>query len=169
MSPLLTTGIRASLDLLSVAPDEVTVPLFLACYRAPLGPSPFGLHIAGRTGNGKSVLQGLFQAHWGISFDHQSIPGNWQSTKTALEVLTFAAKDAPRVRQGSIRTERTIGEQPCRTDGARNEEQSKPGPYADGRPGTNPRGRKPMKARPAHPGMLGRGGTGRGSGRWQRN
>jgi hypothetical protein len=90
----LREAIRASMGLLSVAPDEVTVPLFLACYRAPLGPSPFGLHIAGRTGNGKSVLQGLAQAHWGTTFDHQSLPGNWQSTKTALEVLTFAAKDA---------------------------------------------------------------------------
>ena len=90
----LREAIRASMGLLSVAPDEVTVPLFLACYRAPLGPSPFGIHIAGRTGNGKSVIQGLAQAHWGTAFDHQSIPGNWQSTKTALEVLTFAAKDA---------------------------------------------------------------------------
>ena len=90
----LRESIRASLGLLSVAPDVVTVPLFLACYRAPLGPSPFGIHIAGRTGNGKSVIQGLAQAHWGTGFDHQSIPGNWQSTKTALEVLTFAAKDA---------------------------------------------------------------------------
>lgn len=87
-------AIRASLALLAVAPDGVTVPLFLACYRAPLGPSPFGIHIAGRTGNGKSVLQGLAQSHWGATFDHQTIPGNWQSTRTALEVLTFAAKDA---------------------------------------------------------------------------
>jgi hypothetical protein len=90
----LREAIHASLGLLSVATDEVAVPLFLACYRAPLGPSPFGIHIAGRTGNGKSVIQGLAQAHWGMGFDHQSIPGNWQSTKTALEVLTFAAKDA---------------------------------------------------------------------------
>ena len=90
----LRDAIRASMELLTVAPYEVTVPLFLACYRAPLGPSPFGLHLAGRTGNGKSVLQGIVQAHWGTGFDHQSIPGNWQSTKTALEVLTFAAKDA---------------------------------------------------------------------------
>lgn len=90
----LREAIRASLGLLALAPDAVTVPLFLACYRAPLGPSPFGLHLAGRTGNGKSVLQSLAQAHWGAAFDHQSIPGNWQSTKTALEVLTFAAKDA---------------------------------------------------------------------------
>ena len=87
-------AIRASMGLLSVAPDVVTVPLFLACYRAPMGPSPFGIHISGRTGNGKSVIQGLTQAHWGAAFDHQSIPGNWQSTKTALEVLTFHAKDA---------------------------------------------------------------------------
>ena len=90
----LRESIRASLGLLSVAPDVVTVPLFLACYRAPLGPSPFGIHISGRTGNVKSVIQGLAQAHWGTGFDHQNIPGNWQSTKTALEVLTFAAKDA---------------------------------------------------------------------------
>jgi len=90
----LRESIRASLGLLSVAPDMVTVPVFLACYRAPLGPSPFGIHISGRTGNGKSVIQGLAQAHWGTGFDHQNIPGNWQSTKTALEVLTFAAKDA---------------------------------------------------------------------------
>ena len=87
-------AIRASMEVLEVAPDAVTVPLFLACYRAPLGPSPFGLHLAGRTGNGKSVLQGIIQAHWGTGFDHQALPGNWQSTKTALEVLTFAAKDA---------------------------------------------------------------------------
>ncbi len=90
----LREAIRASLGLLSVAPDEVTVPLFLACYRAAMGPSPFAIHLAGQTGTGKSVLQGLVQAHWGAGFDHQSIPGNWQSTKTALEVLTFAAKDA---------------------------------------------------------------------------
>ena len=90
----LREAIRASLGLLDVAPDAVTVPLFLACYRAGLGPSPFGLHLAGRTGSGKSVLQGLAQAHWGADFDGQALPGNWQSTKTALEVLTFAAKDA---------------------------------------------------------------------------
>lgn len=90
----LREAIRASLGLLSVALDELSVPLFLACYRAPLGTSPFGIHIAGRTGTGKSVVQGLVQAHWGAGFDHQAIPGNWQSTKTALEVLTFAAKDA---------------------------------------------------------------------------
>lgn len=90
----LRMAVRASLGFLDVAPDSVTVPLFLACYRAPLGPSPFALHLVGRTGNGKSVLQGIAQSHWGCTFDHMSIPGNWQSTRTALEVLTFAAKDA---------------------------------------------------------------------------
>jgi hypothetical protein len=90
----LRSAIQASMGLLDVAPDEISVPLFLACYRAPLGGAHFGLHLAGSTGRGKSVSQALMQAHWGGDWTFEHLPGSWQSTKTALEILTFAAKDA---------------------------------------------------------------------------
>lgn len=90
----LVPAIRASLSMLDLAPLALTVPVFLACYRAPMGRASFGLHLTGETGSRKSCLQAIAQSHWGTSFRYDNLPGQWSATRTALEVLTFQAKDA---------------------------------------------------------------------------
>jgi hypothetical protein len=86
--------VRASLALLDLAPDTVTVPLFAAVFRAVLGAADFSLHITGETGAGKSELVALFQQHWGAGLDSRHLPASWSSTGNALEGLAFIAKDA---------------------------------------------------------------------------
>jgi hypothetical protein len=87
-------NVRASLRLLDVATDVITVPLLAAVFRAVLGGADFGLHLAGPTGAGKSELAALIQQHWGPELDARHLPGSWASTANALEGLAFTAKDA---------------------------------------------------------------------------
>jgi hypothetical protein len=86
-------AVKASLRLIDVAPFTVTVPLWLAVWRACLGRLDFGLHIVGMSGVGKSELTALAQQHYGAGFDRTNLPGNWFSTENALEMLAFQAKD----------------------------------------------------------------------------
>jgi hypothetical protein len=58
---LLIASIRASLELLEVAADKVSVPVYCAIWRAILGDSDSGLHLAGHTGSGKTELAALAQ------------------------------------------------------------------------------------------------------------
>lgn len=90
----LVAAIRASLAVLTVGPDRLTVPLLAAAYRAPLGSTDFGLHLAGPTGAGKSELAALAQQHYGAGMDRLHLPGNYASTGNSLEGLMFHAKDA---------------------------------------------------------------------------
>src|SRR5205823_11552060 len=90
----LLTAVRASLGILEVAPQPVTVPILAAVYRAVLGPCDFALHLAGSTGAGKSELAALIQRHFGAGFDARHLPGSWSSTANALEALAFSAADA---------------------------------------------------------------------------
>ena len=84
----------ASLSLLDgLASDRVMIPLFAAVWRAPLGGTDFGLHLAGRTGAGKSELAALAQQHFGAGLDARHLPANWSSTANALEGIAFLAKD----------------------------------------------------------------------------
>ncbi len=89
----LAAVVKASMRLIEVAPLSVTIPLWLAAYRAPLGPVDFGLHVAGASGVGKSELTALVQQHYGSGFDRTHLPGKWFSTENALELLAFQAKD----------------------------------------------------------------------------
>jgi hypothetical protein len=86
-------AVRASLGLLDLAPDEITVPLLAAAYRAPLGISDFSLHLSGPTGEGKSELAALLAQHFGPGLDARHLV-SWESTENALEGVAFAAKDA---------------------------------------------------------------------------
>lgn len=90
----LRDDVRASLAVLDVAPDVVTVPNLGAAYRAPLGGSDFVVHNAGPSGAGKSELTALGQQHFGAGLDARHLPGWWSSTGNALEALAFATKDA---------------------------------------------------------------------------
>jgi hypothetical protein len=89
----LRNAVKASLGVLELAPDAITVPLLAAAYRAVLGDVDFGLHLAGQTGAGKSELAALAQQHFGAGLDARNLPGSWSSTANALEGLAFAGKD----------------------------------------------------------------------------
>jgi len=84
----------ASLALLDAAPDDVSVPVYAAVWRAVLGPADFGVHLAGSTGTGKTELAALAQQHFGAGLDARHLPGGWSSTSNALEALAFVLKDA---------------------------------------------------------------------------
>jgi hypothetical protein len=90
----LCAAVRASLDLLGAARDGLTVPLFDAVYRAPLGSTDFSLHLTGPTGEGKSTLAALALQHYGAGLDAGHTPANWSWTANAIEGLAFLAKDA---------------------------------------------------------------------------
>jgi hypothetical protein len=90
----LVDAIRASLRVLDLAPDRITVPLLGAVYRVVLGPCDSALHLAGPTGTGKSELAALAQQHHGAGLDARHLPASWASTGNSLEGLAFAAAHA---------------------------------------------------------------------------
>ncbi len=93
----LREAVRHSLEMLSVAPPEATVPLLAATYRAPLAeilPARLGVFLVGKSGSFKSSVTALAQAHYGSGFTGTRLPANWASTANKLERLSFLAKDA---------------------------------------------------------------------------
>jgi hypothetical protein len=90
----LVRAVRASLRVLSVAPEQITLPLLAATYRAALGKVDSSVFIAGPSGVFKSALAALCQQHFGATMDGSSLPANFASTGNALEWLAFYAKDA---------------------------------------------------------------------------
>src|SRR5207237_668519 len=86
-------AIRASLEILDLASDLITLPLYSALWRSVLGEVNFGIHLAGQTGLGKTELCALIQQHFGAAMDANKLPGSWESTENSLEMLLFQAKD----------------------------------------------------------------------------
>jgi len=89
----LRAAVRASLRLLEVAGDKVSVPVFCMIWRAPLGESDFSGYLVGRTGMYKTSVSSLAQSHYGAKMDFGNLPADWKSTANYLEALAFAAKD----------------------------------------------------------------------------
>lgn len=89
----LRQAIRDSVQLWDLAPDSVTVPLWLGTYRPLLGPADFSLLLVGLTGLGKTQLAAVMLGHYGPEQSAQGLPG-WHSTANYLEKLAFRAKDA---------------------------------------------------------------------------
>lgn len=89
----LRSAVRASLNVLNLAPDTVTVPLLGMAYRSLFGSVDFGGHLSGQTGAGKSELAAVMQQHFGSGLDARHLPGSWSSTANALEGLAFGGKD----------------------------------------------------------------------------
>jgi hypothetical protein len=89
----LVAAVRASLEVLSVGPPHVMVPLLASAYRAPLGAAPFSVYAYGKTESFKTVLVALMQQHFGAGMDENGLPGSWSSTGNSNEALGFAAKD----------------------------------------------------------------------------
>jgi len=92
-SEALRVALRASLRLLEVARDPVSIPLLSTVCRAPLGDASFSAYLVGRTGVCKTSLAALAQSHFSAGMDFGDLPADWTSTANYLEVLAFAAKD----------------------------------------------------------------------------
>lgn len=90
----LCEAVKASVNMLVVAPHNVVMPLFAAIWRAPLEEATLAVHLEGRTGTRKSTLAALAQAHYGVQFDALHLPAAWVGTANALETMAFIAKDA---------------------------------------------------------------------------
>ena len=90
----LVRALQSSLEILDVAPDRITFPLYAAIARAVIAPADFSLHLAGQTGVGKTALAAVIQEHFGQELDAAHLPASWSSTANALEGLAFYAKDA---------------------------------------------------------------------------
>jgi len=94
-------ALQASLKFLDVGPLNVTVPLWLAMYAAPLTPInslDAVLWIYGTTQSGKSTISHLALTHFGpdfVSGHKYRAPVDWISTVTAIEGALFSTKDAP--------------------------------------------------------------------------
>ncbi len=99
MLPSLTTkeelqkAVRASVKLLDLAPDTLTVPLFAGIWRVAAGGTDFSQFLIGPSGTFKTALAALIQQHWGAELDAQHLPAGWSSTANANEALSFLAKD----------------------------------------------------------------------------
>lgn len=89
----LIRAVRASLESLRLLPDRITLPTYAATWRAPLGPTDFSTHLAGKTGEGKTEVAALQAQHFGPGLDARNLPGSWSSTGNSLEVLAFYARD----------------------------------------------------------------------------
>ncbi|MCH7499684.1 MAG: bifunctional DNA primase/polymerase [Nitrospinae bacterium] len=92
----LINAVRASLELLHLAPGGIVYPLLASIYRAPLGEAleiDFSVFLAGPSGSQKSELTGMVQSHFGKKFRGTHLPGNWATTANALEKEAFTTKD----------------------------------------------------------------------------
>lgn len=94
----LRAAIRASLELLTIAPErpEVGALLLASTYRASTGecsPVDHGAWLFGSTGNFKSEVAALALAHFG-DFTARHLPANWSDTPADREIKAHAAKDA---------------------------------------------------------------------------
>lgn len=90
----LVRAIRASLGVLGVAPDRVTLPIYCAIWRAVLGIVDTSIHLSGQTGSGKSQIAALAQQHFGAGLDAKHLPASWDSTANALQAICFYTKNA---------------------------------------------------------------------------
>ncbi|WP_027400087.1 bifunctional DNA primase/polymerase [Anaerovorax odorimutans] len=96
----LYTAVKASKELLDIAPKEITVPLLAHCYLSPLteafkraGIEPnFLIWLYGGTGTRKTTTALLFLNHFGIF--NSTPPASFKDTANAIERKAFATKDA---------------------------------------------------------------------------
>jgi hypothetical protein len=84
--------VRLSLDMLNLAPLEVSIPLLAAPYRAPLGGFLVAIHIIGPTGVGKSELAARVEQHFGSTMHAKNL-SSWMSTGNALAELSYLLAD----------------------------------------------------------------------------
>jgi hypothetical protein len=87
-------AIRASLRILDLAPDRISVPIYGAIWRSILGGADYSNFLYGSTGVFKTEFAALIQSHFGARFDARHLPTSFTSTANTNELLAFTAKDA---------------------------------------------------------------------------
>ena len=85
---------RITIGLPPLAPAQVVVPLYGSIWRAVIREGDIGIHLCGKTGQGKTALAVLMQQHFGSQMDDRHLPTSWSTTENVLEELAFVAKDA---------------------------------------------------------------------------
>lgn len=92
---VLRDAVRASFNLFGITRPDITVPLFGAVWRAPLGPSPLTVYLAAPTSTGKSLLVALAQQHFGRLMDEGRLPSSVKhSTAASVNELRVLVGDA---------------------------------------------------------------------------
>lgn len=92
----LVEGLKATLALLEIAPDRVTIPALASVFRAPLCEWLYCdavVWLYGPTGSYKSSFAALLLAFFGPEFDRERLTASWQDTAASLETKLSRAKD----------------------------------------------------------------------------
>jgi hypothetical protein len=87
---------RASLNLLCVAPDHVSIPLAAVTYLAPSAQAlriDMTLWAEGPKEAGKSSICGAWCAHFGHGIDRLHLAASWHDTPNAIETKLFTLAD----------------------------------------------------------------------------
>ena len=69
----LKDAVHASLSILDIIADEISIPLLAATYRAMICPADFNMHMAGPSGVLKTELLALSQQHFGPGLDSRHL------------------------------------------------------------------------------------------------
>lgn len=85
-------GVGAVLDLLSIEPAPVAVPLVAAAFRSVMGPSRLTVHVSGGTGKGKSLLVSLAQRLFGRTMHQEALPCSWADSSTANGIVRVLSR-----------------------------------------------------------------------------
>lgn len=89
----LSRDIRASLSLLSLVPQHISVPIYCGIWYAAIGEPDFSLHLYGTTGGFKTEFAALATQHFGQSIDARNLPANWSSTPNFIRAISAFAKN----------------------------------------------------------------------------
>jgi hypothetical protein len=89
-------AIRASIELLDIAPDHIIWPLLASVFRSVLSewlPAELSVFVVGPTGTFKTCLAAVCTSYFGKGWTGSNTPASWSSTANALERMAFTAKD----------------------------------------------------------------------------
>ena len=79
----LAKAVRASAELFKITEGEVSVPVFGAVWRAPLGPSPLTVYVSAPPETGKSLVMALAQQHFGPAMHESALPASVKNATAA--------------------------------------------------------------------------------------
>ncbi len=90
---LLVNAIRASLDLLKLAPDMVSYVVFATMFRPILGRIDTAVMLVGETGRFKTAFAAILFTHYGAGFSRKHLPDGWSSSAASLEQTAYLLAD----------------------------------------------------------------------------
>ena len=91
----LREAVAAAAELFDIGPPEISIPLFAAVWRAPLGASQLTLYLSAPAKTGKSMLAALAQQHFGAGLHESALPASVKhSTAASVNALRAIVGDA---------------------------------------------------------------------------